>query len=81
MDLKKLFGGKKMRKVYEGRIIGFGFIAFIVGVLGFAKFGIDIVWLSVPLALLWLFDYDLSSYEAKNGVDEDERKSVRRNQG
>lgn len=62
-----------MKKVYEGRIIGFGLILFIIGGLGFAKFGTDIFLSLVPFLLLWLFNYDLSSYEAKFGEEEVKR--------
>lgn len=59
-----------MKKVYTGRIIGFGFLTFILGALGFAKFGPKIIWLSFPFILLWLFEYDLSKYEAMYGRGE-----------
>lgn len=64
-----------MKKVYEGRILGFWFIAFIIGVLGFAKFGSDVVLLVIPFAMLWLFNYDLSSYDAKYGNDDTKKSS------
>lgn len=67
MDLKKILGGKIMKKVYEGRIIGFGFIALIIGALGFAKFGQDMFLSLIPFGLLWLFNYDFNKYAAKYG--------------
>ncbi len=74
MDLKKFLGGKIMKKVYEGRIIGFGFIALIIGALGFAVLGFDILYLSAPFGLLWLFNYDFNRYEAKFGHERGEEE-------
>lgn len=59
-----------MKKVYEGRIIGFGLILFVIGGLGFAKFGTDIFLSLIPFSLLWLFNYDFNRYEAKYGHEE-----------
>lgn len=63
-----------MKKVYEGRIIGFGLILFVIGGLGFAKFGPDIFWSVVPFLLLWLFNYDFNRYEAKYGHERGEEE-------
>lgn len=74
MDLKKFLGGKIMKKVYEGRIIGFGLIALIIGALGFAKFGPDMFLSLIPFGLLWLFNYDFNRYEAKYGHERGEEE-------
>ncbi|UDM72425.1 hypothetical protein [Vagococcus fluvialis] len=74
MEFKKLFGGKIMKKVYEGRIIGFGLILFVIGGLGFAKFGKDIFLSLIPVAMIWFMNYEFNSYEAKYGHERGEEE-------
>lgn len=64
-----------MKKVYEGRILGMGLLMAVIGIVGFLAVGSDVAYILIFFFLMWLFNYDLSSYDAKYDENGNERVS------
>lgn len=63
-----------MKKVYQGRLVGLSIFMAVIGILGFLIVGKDAFYVIMFFLLMWLFEYDLSSYDAK--YDENGNKRV-----
>lgn len=54
-----------MKAIHRSRIDGVIISALIIGVVGGAFIGWTALLPIVPIILLWLFEYDINSHEAK----------------
>jgi hypothetical protein len=55
-----------MKAIHRNRIDGLIILALIIGVVGGTFVGWTALLMIVPIILLWLFEYDINSHEAKN---------------
>lgn len=56
-------GGHKMKKVIISRINGYALLTFFLGMFANGLFGEKVLIVAIPLFLMWLFVYDVRSYE------------------
>lgn len=58
-----------MKAIHRSRIDGLIILALIIGVVGGKFIGWTALLMIVPIALLWLFEYDINSHEQKKKTD------------